>query len=85
MPTYDYLCEANGRIVEVSHSMADRLGTWGELCRKAGIALEGTPGNARVRRLITGGSVVHAGSLGSKQERPCDSGPCCGGGNCALD
>jgi hypothetical protein len=69
--------------------MAEPLATWGDLCRRAGIPLGGTPGNARVERLITGGNVIHSGSLGSKQERPCDTGPCgapaCGGGGCAFD
>ena len=87
MPTYDYHCPANGRIVEVSHKLSDKVATWGELCRRAGIALGGTPGNARVKRLITGGAVI--GALGSRQERPCDTGPCgapvCGNGACAFD
>ncbi|MBS0395441.1 MAG: zinc ribbon domain-containing protein [Proteobacteria bacterium] len=88
MPSYDYLCPANGRVVEVDHKMADRVTTWAELCRRAGLPVGGTPGDAAVTRLITGGHVVHAGSLGSQRERPCDSGPCgapaCGSGMCAL-
>ena len=89
MPTYDYHCPANGRVVEVSHKMAEKVATWGELCRKAGIPLDGTPGKAKVEKLIGASGVVHAGSLGSGYERPCDTGPCggggCGGGGCALD
>jgi hypothetical protein len=88
MPTYDYLCPANGRVVEVDHKMADKVTTWGDLCRRAGIPLAGTPGRSRVERLITGGNVL-TGGLGSRQERPCDTGPCgapvCGGGMCGLD
>jgi len=88
MPTYDYHCPANGRVVEVSHKMADQITTWGELCRKAGIPLDGTPGKAKVERLITGGNVI-TGSLGARYERPCDTGPCgtpaCGGGGCAFE
>lgn len=88
MPTYDYLCSANGRVVEVSHKMSEQVATWADLCRRAGLPLGGTPGKTPVERLITGGNVVHSGSLGSKQERPCDSGPCgtpvCGGGGCAF-
>jgi predicted nucleic acid-binding Zn ribbon protein len=89
MPTYDYLCPSNGRTIEVDHKMAEKIATWGELCRKAGIALAGTPGKARVERLITGGAVL-SGGLGAKQERPC-AGPCgspapaCGGGLCGFD
>ena len=64
------------------------VGTWGELCRKAGIPLDGTPGNARIERLITGGNVI-TGAPGAKYERPCDTGPCgapaCGGGGCAFE
>lgn len=87
MPTYDYHCPANGRTVEVSHKLAERIATWGDLCRRAGLPLDGTPGNARVERLITGGAVI--GSLGSQRERPCHTGPCgapaCGSGACAFE
>jgi hypothetical protein len=87
MPTYDYHCPANGRTVEVSHKLADRVRTWGDLCRRAGLPLAGTPAGATVERLITGGSLI--GSLGSDKERPCDSGPCgppvCGSGACSYD
>ena len=90
MPTYDYLCPSNGRTIEVDHKLAEKIATWGDLCRKAGIALDGTPGKAPVERLITGGAVL-SGGLGSKHERPCDTGPCgspapaCGGGMCGFD
>ena len=80
MPTYDYHCPANGRIVEVSHKMADRISTWNELCRLAGLPLDGTSGKARVEKLMSASGVVHVGSLGSGYERPCDTGPCGGGG-----
>jgi predicted nucleic acid-binding Zn ribbon protein len=89
MPSYDYHCPANGETVEVSHKMAESVATWGELCRRAGRPLDGTPANAKVVKLITGGSVVRAGALGSTMERPCDTGPCgapvCGGGACGFD
>jgi predicted nucleic acid-binding Zn ribbon protein len=29
MPTYDYHCPANGRTVEVSHKLTDRIATCG--------------------------------------------------------
>ena len=32
MPTYDYLCAENGRVVAVFHGMSTRIATWGELC-----------------------------------------------------
>ena len=88
MPTYDYHCPANGRVIEVSHKMAESVTTWGELCGRAGILLGGTPGKSKVERLITGGNVL-TGSLGSSYERPCDTGPCgtpvCGGGGCSFE
>jgi len=60
MPTYDYLCPANGRVIEVSHKMAEQVTTWGELCRRAGLPLDGTSGKAKVERIITGGNVITA-------------------------
>ena len=82
MPTYDYLCEANGRVVEVSHKMSESLSTWGELCARAGLDPAGAPAKAPVRRLISGGAVVSSGNLGST-ERPCDYGTPCG--SCACN
>ena len=81
MPTYDYFCEANGRVVEVSHKMSEQLATWGELCRSAGIPPGQTPAVSPVRKLITGGAVISAGNVGST-ERPCDYGTSCGGCAC---
>lgn len=77
MPTYDYLCEANGRVVEVQHRMSERIATWGELCAAAGLEAGDTPASAPVQKLITGGSVITKGSLGSGPV------PACGGGGCA--
>lgn len=88
MPSYDYHCPANGQVIEIEHKMAESVGTWGELCRRAGTPVGATPPDAKVVRLITGGNVISAGALGSRRERPCDSGPCgapvCGGGGCSL-
>jgi predicted nucleic acid-binding Zn ribbon protein len=88
MPSYDYHCPANGRVIEVEHRMAESVTTWRALCARAGIPLGDTPGAAKVERLISGGNVIRAGSLGSRQERPCDTGPCgapaCGRGACGF-
>jgi len=73
MPSYDYRCDSNGRVVEVSHRMNEQVATWGELCERAGITPGRTPASAPVRKLITGGSVISAGNAGST-ERPCDYG-----------
>jgi hypothetical protein len=86
MPSYDYHCPVNGRVVEVEHRMAETVATWGEVCRRAGIERGATPADASVARLISGGNVIRASSLGSRRERPCDTGPCgapaCGSGAC---
>ena len=90
MPTYDYLCKANGRIVEVRHPMRESVHTWGELCRLAGIEPGDTPPDAPVEKLITGGNVVSSASL-KNPEPACGNGGCrpmaetCCGGACALD
>ena len=52
MPRYDYLCETNGRVVEVRHGMKERLATWGEVCERADIPLGDTPAGAPVERVI---------------------------------
>jgi hypothetical protein len=83
MPTYDYACAANGRVVEVSHRMSEDLITWGELCAKAGIERGNTPADAPVKRLATGGNIV-SGKLTSEPMAPCATGSCCSGGFCGL-
>jgi hypothetical protein len=84
MPTYDYLCEANGRVLEVKHRMSETLGTWGELCARLGMDAGDTPENSPVQRLATGGQIVRSASLGEAAP-PCASGPCCGGGSCGFN
>ena len=84
MPSYDYYCESNERVLEVRHGISDRVETWGELCERLGIPRDGTPASAPVRRLANGGQVVRSDSLGSGMMPPCESGgPCCGGGACS--
>ena len=84
MPSYDYACEANGRVVEVRHRMSESLTTWGEVCETAGIDAGDTPVTTPVKRLATGGQVVKSSSLGESAP-PCAAGGCCGGGMCGLD
>jgi len=82
MPRYEYLCEANGRVVEVSHKMAERLLTWGELCERAGIELGQTAADAPIQKLMSAGFVSVGGAADLP---PCQTGqPCCGGGMCEL-
>lgn len=82
MPTYEYLCEANGRVIEVSHKMGERFSTWGELCERTQISPGATAANTPVTKLISGGYVNTGGSSAS----PCESGlPCCRGDVCLAE
>lgn len=84
MPTYEYLCEANGRVVEVSHKMAEKVKTWGELCKRAEISLGKTDPKAKVTKLMSAGFVQTGGASESLCESPtCGMGPC-GSGMCGL-
>jgi hypothetical protein len=53
MPRYDYYCEANGKTIEVFHSIKQVLTTWCEVCEIANIELGDTPPDAEVRIKIT--------------------------------
>lgn len=85
MPKYDYRCEHNGRTIEVSHSMHDRIGTWGELCDLAGIDGGDTPAASPVHKIISGGFVATGSSAASTPSHACATPTCCRGGTCALD
>ncbi len=90
MPIYEYLCEANGRVVEVSHKMNERLSTWGEVCQRAEIAPGRTAAEAPVTKLMsagfvsTGNQAAYAGcDMGSCSPDAGTAGPC-GAGMCGL-
>ena len=83
MPSYDYFCPANGRTVEVRHSMKDKLQTWGEVCQLAGLPLDEVAADSPVQRLISGGAYVSSSAL-KNPEPACGSGGC-GGGMCGLN
>jgi len=85
MPTYDYRCDANGQVVEVSHRMSETIATWGELCERADVAAGDTPKASPVHRLATGGNLISSSSLGSGAAPACGSGGCCPSGMCGLD
>jgi len=52
MPAYTYYCEANGKTVEVSHTLQAKLKTWGELCYVGQIPLGDTDPTAHVERIM---------------------------------
>lgn len=84
MPSYDYRCSANGRVVEVRHGINEKLTNWGEVCATAGIELGGTAADAPVERLITGGGFVSSTALSNPEAPSCGAGGC-GGGMCGLN
>lgn len=53
MPRYDYYCEANGRTVEVVHSISERMTDWGEVCARANLDPGETDPESPVRKVIT--------------------------------
>lgn len=52
MPVYSYICQANGRTLEVLHPMSGKVVNWGELCELAGIEPGDTPPDAPVEKLL---------------------------------
>lgn len=86
MPTYDYRCDTNDRVIEVNHRMSENLTNWGELCERAGLEIGDTPADAAVHRLATGGNVISSSSLGSGgAPAVCPAaGSCCAGGMCGI-
>lgn len=84
MPTYDYRCGANGRIVEVKHRLSETLFTWAELCAAANIAPGDTPPDSPVERLITGGAIVGSAPRRQAEPPPCEGGAGPGCGACVL-
>jgi hypothetical protein len=85
MPTYDYRCDANGQVVEVTHRMSETLSNWGELCARASVEPGDTPADSPVRRLATGGNLISSNNLGSGTAPACSTGACCPTGVCGLD
>ena len=85
MPTYDYRCVENDKVVEVRHTMSHRVETWGELCEMAGIEPGGTDSFTPVTRLANGGNVVRSSVLNNNLPAGCNPDTCCGGGACGLD
>ena len=74
MPSYDYRCEQNGKVVEVVHKMSEKLTTWGEVCEKANLELGDTPADTPVVRLITGGNVISSSALSNPEAPACGAG-----------
>lgn len=52
MPRYDYRCDDNGQTIELVHTIATVVETWGELCRLAGTEPGETSADAPVRKVF---------------------------------
>lgn len=86
MPTYDYRCEANGKVYEVKHPMAVTVSTWGELRALADVADDNVADDTAVTRLLSiGGGIVKSSSLKNPEAPACMSGGCGGGGRCQFE
>ncbi len=81
MPTCDYQCDANDRILEVRYGMNEQVFNWDELCDRAGIEIGDTPADSPIRKLAAGGQVVKRASMGSGNTPPCGG----GGGMCGRN
>jgi hypothetical protein len=84
MPAYDYRCSSNGRVVEVTHSLRELMGCWGEVCERAGIELGDTDYDAQVYRIvkaeqnmIDGANALIGCGLAAGEIPPCMSGQHC--------
>ena len=52
MPRYDYYCKANDQVVEVAHSIKDKLTTWRQVCDATGMDLGDVAADESVERII---------------------------------
>lgn len=75
MPTYDYHCPHNDRVVSVVHRMSEEVTTWGDLCARAGIALDDTPADAPVARKIGLAIFASSRNLGCDARPPIENAP----------
>lgn len=82
MPTYDYRCDANGKLYEVRHAMSVKLSTWGELKALVGIEDADIPDDAPVTKVLNTGGVVKSASLKNPEPKCPMTG--CGGGACQF-
>ncbi|MCU7931363.1 MAG: zinc ribbon domain-containing protein [Candidatus Thiodiazotropha sp. (ex Codakia rugifera)] len=83
MPTYDYICDANGEKYEVFHPMSETINSWGALCEKLNRPLGDTSKDEPVRKLISSAAVISSTSR-ADPEPACATGGCCPGGSCGL-
>ncbi|BBM83026.1 zinc ribbon domain-containing protein [Candidatus Uabimicrobium amorphum] len=81
MPLYEYYCEENEKTIEVRHGMSETVDTWKKLCDLASMELGETPGEAVVKRVISGGMSLPRRKVG-EAKAPAVSGGHTGGCSC---
>lgn len=80
MPYYEYRCAANGRTLEVRHSMNERLENWGDVVDRGAADPGDTPLDAPVERLISAPvplTTSSGGEPGSTGFQGCGAGCAC--------
>lgn len=65
MPSFDFLCPANGQTIEVMLKMHETLATWGELCARKGIPVGDTPADAPIEKVFNSAVVMDKKRMGS--------------------
>ena len=53
MPLYEYICDENGKTVELAHPVDVQVQNWGELCYMAHLDFGETDPMSPVRKIIT--------------------------------
>lgn len=84
MQTYDYRCESNGQVYEVSHPMSMTITKWGELCEVGRFDRGDIAAEEPVTRLLKTGGIVKKSALRNPEAPPCMSGGGCSGGRCGI-
>ena len=86
MPTYDYRCDINDRVVEVSHRMSETIANWGDLCARAGVELGGPAAAPPPPPPPPGGTLIpkSRGGGGGPPPPACGAGGCCPSGMCGF-
>jgi hypothetical protein len=75
MPTYEYHCPTNDRVVTVVHRMSEEIHTWGELCMRAGIPEDGTPAESTVAKKIGLSILASSRNMGCDARPPIEDAP----------
>lgn len=84
MPTYDYRCDANGKVYEVNHPISLSITNWGELCDIGHFARGEMAAESPVTKLLRTGGVVKSSAIRNPEAPPCMAGGGCSGGGCGL-